>query len=207
MSDLDPVQEAMLEADLNGARGPEVQTNAEIWAAENGYELVDVSPDDDEAQVEDPDWEEGQAAYEWGEEPELTAEAQDLADVSSELARLAQIKGRPLTSAEEEWVIDQIPEQGEIPNLAERYGERIKDRSSTEEGQVGAMVEAANDARRKAASGAEQREPLPPADSLESETEEQFSERVSAAVERARAEAQENEPTPVPAGLDTGGDD
>lgn len=129
-------------AAYNGEYGPEVEEAAEEELEELGYFDEGDEGDDDL----DDDFED------------------DTAAVADEIERLEEKVGRKLTNAEIDRLIDAIPANGPIPDLAERYGSELAGRAREREGRVALMEEAATDAIRakEEAEGAEA-PPLTPA--------------------------------------------
>lgn len=118
----------------SGEYGEEYQAQAEAFLGELGMTV------DDFEVTEEPD-------YVGEEEDEFPypdhAEATEA--VEAEIEKLAKIKGRPLTWAEKERVIDAIPSGGPIPDLSERFGKEFAERVHSQTSRREAMKEAADD--------------------------------------------------------------
>jgi hypothetical protein len=193
--DLTPTQLEYLEADLGGARGPEVQANAEAWAIANGFQLEDVEQEDPLGNWDDELEDEDLATL---------MREEDTTAFRAELEKCEQLKGRPLTSAEQDWLLDQIPEQGNMPNLASLYGERIKDRPTTPEGRRAAMAEAAADARARVEEANPEDEPPLPKRAKEVDLATETKEERVARMAGAAADVEQRPPAvSVPAGLES----
>lgn len=122
MNELGPDELAQLEADINGARGPEQAEAAEAWAIENGFTVEDS----DEYQDAD-EWEDAQ---EDDDAPQET-EAHPLRDQFHEQVEAIEQKiGKTLTQKEKLWLVERIPQDAQIlPDLVELYADQLAARS------------------------------------------------------------------------------
>jgi hypothetical protein len=170
-----------------------------------GLSVVYEDEGDNQEQYEDPD--DALALEEVAQQhPDDPQYAEDLSVFENEIRRVESAIGRTLTGAEEKRLIAAVPEDGPIPDLAEKFAAELSGRTGDREGRRGQMAERAADMiadaqhRRDAEAPAEEPPEKEGEVDLRSETTEERRARMEQAANQVKAETEHPEPALTPAG-------